>query len=358
MGFLRGLSSKVKLAVAVAAVVLVAIPVVLYLLTGPPGSVDGDLCRQGTFDDGESTVLERVSEYEPDQLSEYGSGPAADAALLADDLKGTRHVLMDMQSCTKPGLAGVPFSLTEVIDAPGHNSPGLPAAPADLETAWFDELRPEGLVTGWGLGATMHQGGAFWETDNGSDSPPDFAAEVQELLGTGLAHATNPDRTSLIDEGNYTEIVLDPEYHLGEEYTGRFIELGSSEVPMVKYTGAPVLGRDDEHTEDLVERHGGEWRIDAVGPTVHGWSVLAPLLRYGDFHEEFLVPVATAIIEFDVAVGGDWTVEGEEPLSFDLAGDDPSNAMSAVLEALSRNPSAAAAVHEATGDDRVADLLS
>ncbi|MCH7232324.1 hypothetical protein L0U85_15880 [Glycomyces sp. L485] len=356
MGTLQSLSGRAKLVIAAVAVVLIAAPAALYLLTRPPWPVDGDLCRQGTWVGAESKWLARLEEYEPDRLTEYDSGPAEEVSVLADDVRIANQDLFERQSCTYPGLALFAAMLMEVVDTPGHNGPDNPAAPADLETAYFDELGAEGLVTGWGLGATRYCGGTFWETDDGPDTPPPFAVEAQEMLGIGLAHVTNPDRETLIDEGNYTELILDPEYHLGEEYTSRFIELGSSQVPLVKYAGSPVLGRDDEHTEDLNNFHGGEWEIDTVGPTVYGWSVLAPLLRFGDFHEDFLTPVATAVIEFDIEHGGDWTVEGEDPLWFDLTLDEPTNAIDAVLEALSRNPAAAEAVFEATGDDRVAEL--
>lgn len=78
------------------------------------------------------------------------------------------------------------------------------------------------------------------------------------------------------------------------------------------------------------------------------------MLRFGHFHEDFLVPVATAIVEFDRAKGSDWTVDGEGPVSFDLFSEDSSNAMDAVFEALSRNSAAAEVVYAATGDERIA----
>lgn len=63
-------------------------------------------------------------------------------------------------------------------------------------------------------------------------------------------------------------------------------------------------------------------------------AVPAPLLRFGDFGESFLVPVATEIIGFDQERRGDWSVKGEEPVSLDMFDPHTHTGMSAVFGCL------------------------
>jgi hypothetical protein len=178
---------------------------------------------------------------------------------------------------------------------------------------------------------------------------------IQQLLSRGLAHATNPDRDAVLEAGVYPDFVADKDRYLGYYYIYTFTDLGGRSFELARYERLrwTVTSR---WTYLLNEP--GDWKVADTGPRVYGWSVLAPLLRFGEFHEEFLTPVATAIVEFDQEHNGDWSIEGEEQVSFDSFDDDSTNAMDAVLEALGRNPAAAEAVFNATGDQRVQDLLT
>ena len=220
---------------------------------------------------------------------------------------------------------------------PQFHSDAWYAAPIDVEVAWFEALGAEGLLTGWG------------ELARGAGDAR-AVDSIQRLLSSGLARATHPDRQLVLDAGIYPEFLIDDEVYLDAVYTDEFVELGGSEVDLAGYSDLRwVSGSQGQYLLSDTE----DWSLEERGPTVHGWSVLAPLLRFGHFHEDFLVPVATAIVEFDRARGGDWTVDGEGPVSFDLFSEDPSNAMDAVFEALSRNSAAAEVVYVATGDERI-----
>jgi hypothetical protein len=251
--------------------------------------------------------------------------------------------LFQMRACSidEEDLAYFPFGLQQIIYDPAFHSDAWPAPPIDIEVAWYAELGVEGLITGWSTTARL--------------APSDAVAEVQRLLSFGLAHTTNPDRRAILAAGVYPDLLVDRDRYLDDGYVAAFVDLGGQRIELARYRSLRwAWGRWGTYLFD----EPGDWELSDRGPRVHGWSVLAPLLRYGEFHERFLAPVATAIVEFDQDRQGEWGIEGEEPVSFDTMGGDPGNAMDAVLAALSRNRSAAEAVFEATGDPRVQRLLN
>jgi hypothetical protein len=256
--------------------------------------------------------------------------------------------LFQMQACSidEVDLSGVVSDrgifargLREVIYDPGFRGDRW-TAPIDIEVAWYAELGVEGLIGGWSTIARLDH---------------EDLGVIQQLLSRGLAHTTNPDRDAVLEAGVYPDFVADKDRYLGYHYVDAFADLGGQSFELARYESLrwAVTSRWTYLFDEP-----GDWKVADVGPRVYGWSVLAPLLRFGDFHEQFLTPVATAIIEFDQERNGDWVIEGEEPGSFDAFDDDPTGSMDAVLEALGRNPAAAEAVFEATGDQRVQDLLT
>ncbi|QSB05426.1 hypothetical protein [Natronoglycomyces albus] len=156
--------------------------------------------------------------------------------------------------------------------------------------------------------------------------------------------------------GLLVSVLTSPRYeeHLKVDFTGQWIELGSQVVQTRSYTAGIYW----YYYTDDPNRDPDTWEVVEEGPQVYGWSILAPLLRFGDFDESFLVPVATAAIEFDQELDGDWRIEGEEEISFDLFNDDTTSSIDAILEALSRNPEAAQAVYDNTADQRLTNLLN
>jgi hypothetical protein len=236
---------------------------------------------------------------------------------------------------------GTYYGLRQIIYDPEFRGGQWLGTPIDIEVAWYDELGVEGLIGGWSTIARLDRDGVV--------------GELQRLLSLGLTHVTNPDRDTVLDAGVYPDFLVDKDRYLADGYVDAFIDLGGQSVELARYE--PLGWGRDAFGGDYLLDDPDEWELVDTGPRVYGWSVLAPLLRFGEFHEQFLTPVATAIIEFDQQRNGDWRIEGEEAVSFDAFDGDPTNAMDAVLEALARNPTAAAAVFEATGDPRVQNLL-
>lgn len=355
---LRNLSTRAKAVAVIAALAVIAIPTAVYLLSGPSHPVEGVVCELKSNEEYRSVMDERLAPYEYDTLlAEFDNPSAVDAANHAEDIGNRSYItIFTMRSCTYTDrLHVIQRSLDKVVnELPNQSGIGYRAAPADLEAGWFEDLGVDGLLTGWAMVSLVGSEQAFWDTDLTAETASEDAEKIQALFSHGLANATNPDRETLIAENNYTPFNLNADFYLSEDYIDRFIELGGSEVTLAKYEGLRWIEGPGASASDIYRPDSGAWKPEAVGPTVHGWSVLAPLLRFGHFHEDFLVPVATAIVEFDRAKGGDWTVDGEGPVSFDLFSEDPSNAMNAVFEALSRNSAAAEVVYAATGDERIA----
>jgi hypothetical protein len=309
------------------------------ILSGSPAPEPNGLCEIATNDAYMARVDGLLADYE---------GIVADN----DDLRfdpatmATRYgftVLFQMQACSidESDLIGTtPNSLRYVIYDPEYDG-DEPAAPIDIEVTWYAELGVDGLIGGWSSIARLDR---VYGLRN-----------VQRLLSLGLAHVTNPDRDAVLEAGVYPDYLVDKDRYLAHHYTNAFADLGGQSVELARYEGlrwGPTFGGD------YLLDDPGDWELADTGPRVYGWSVLAPLLRFGDFHEQFLTPVATAIIQFDQQRNGDWRVDGEEPVSFDTFDDNPTSAMDAVLQALARNPAATEAVFEATGDQRVQALLS
>ncbi|HEY8474423.1 MAG TPA: hypothetical protein VIL37_17545 [Natronosporangium sp.] len=299
------------------------------------------LCRLETNDAYRAIARRTLGGY-------WAAGQAAgnDAvASVADVAAYGLAPLFQMRACSVNALdltTRLPDGLRSVIHDPEHHSGALPAAPIDIEVAWYAELGVDGLIAGWSTIARLDL-----QTEVG---------ELQRLLGLGLAHATNPDRGAVLAAGQYPDFLIDKDRYLGYSYTVDFIDFGESQVELARYARLSWAGSSE--SDQYLRDDPAAWRVEATGPRVYGWSVLAPLLRFGDFHEAFLTPVATAIIEFDRQRRGDWSIEGEQWVSFDAFEGSSTDAMPAVLEALRHNPAAAEAVLAATGDERVADLLS
>lgn len=196
-----------------------------------------------------------------------------------------------------------------------------------LTLDYFNLVGARGLLAGW---STVTQ---RTETPGGDD-PKEFQKHFQKSIGKALSVATDPDSST---EGSSKAFVSD------------LIDASDAEVEIRLYNIPPVVVTSGVRTDD--------WQLQSNGPTVYGWSILAPLLRFGDFHEDFLVQVATPLVMFDQKQGGDWTVKGEKTASFDMFAPNADDGMGAVLEALSRNKEAAKKVAKETGDERVKELL-
>lgn len=195
-------------------------------------------------------------------------------------------------------------------------------APGDTAPVFFEEqLTVAGLYSAWNT--VMRFDGKVAGKD-----PKDIQEGLQEDLGHALALSTDPTTTG----------------HLGDDYRDELLKLATAKLDSRTYASPRGQSYDPE------------WKLESQGPTVYGWSLLAPLLRYGDFDAEFLTPVAIAAVEFDHERDGDWSVPGEKAVAFDPGDPDAETGMSAVLAALSRNDEAAKSVAEATGDERVAKL--
>lgn len=197
---------------------------------------------------------------------------------------------------------------------------------------------PEGFAATWNS-AIRHDGDRD-DTSEGSLAVSEIDweelnTELQEELGLAIAELSRPWNDS-VRPGEFAEA---------------WTNLGGQTIQTRTYAWDPDIFATVPNDEY-------DWTVIAEGPQVYGWSIMAPLLRFGDFHEDFLTPVATAIVEFDQAHEGDWLIEGEDAISFDMFDDDPADAMDAVLEALARNPAAAQEVYSATGDERIGDLIS
>lgn len=222
---------------------------------------------------------------------------------------------------------------------------------ADQELAvYYDKvLTTEGLLAQWN-NAVRRDGDRtdYSQTmeDFGDKTKESWNSEnrdFQEALGNSLGFLSDPALQS------------DLESPLAESW----MEYGDEVIQTRTYNWASRWDEDEY----------GPWEVRVEGPFAYGWHILAPLLRFGDYHEDFLAPVATAIFEFDAEVDGDWTIdpgefsndgdsEGREPISFDAFNDDPTDAIEPVLEALSRNQEAAQQVYDATGDPRIEELLN
>lgn len=311
------------------------------------------LCRLASNDEYVARVDRILAYYR--HILEYHHPPEADdkwraAASAVEAGEYGFTPLFQLQACSVDEYdlsgaisdqGGMYYGLRQVIYDPEFHGDAWRAAPIDIEVAWYAELGLEGLIAGWSTIARLDH---------------ENVGDIQRLLSLGLAHATNPDRDAILGAGAYADFVADKDRHLGYEFTYAFTDLGGKTVQLARHKG--LLWASGPHTmaEYLLDDP-SEWELIDVGPRVYGWSVLAPLLRFGYFHEQFLVPVATAIVQFDRARDGDWRIEGEESVAFDAIDNYPTNAFDAVLEALRRNPGAAEAVFEATGDQRVEDLL-
>lgn len=357
----RNLSPWVKIIAIVVLLAAIAVPAAVYLWSGPQHPVEGAVCELKPDDEYRSVMNERLAPYQHDTLlAEFDDPAAVDAAGYAEDIGNRSYIPMfAIQSCMYADqLRAVNGALNAVVnELPNRNSTGHRAAPADLEAGWFEDLGVDGLLTGWAMVALIGNGQAFWDTGLSADMAAERAEEIQSLFSHGLANATNPDREALIAENNYTPFSLNPDFYLGEDYLERFIEFGDRETTLAKYEGISWIESPATPGSDIYRPDADAWKPEAVGPTIYGWTALAPLLRFGHFHEDFLTPVATAIIEFDQKHDGDWAGNGAEYHSLDLFGNGEPDAIDAVLEACARNQAAAAAVYAATGDERLMPFL-
>src|SRR5699024_2044445 len=96
----------------------------------------------------ESIVQQQLADYDHGALTSSGVEGAVDAATLAGNIEERSYIpLFQMRSCTVPSdLRSIHNGIQEVVDDPESNSAGLPAAPADLEAGWFEDLGADGLV--------------------------------------------------------------------------------------------------------------------------------------------------------------------------------------------------------------------
>jgi hypothetical protein len=321
------------------------ITVALLLLRSPAQAPNGlcEIAANGTYADLVDGIL---ADYDAS-----AADPQFDASLQVGNAAEYGFTpLFQMQACSvgESDLSGIVsdqggiyFGLRQIVYDPEFHGEWWWGTPIDIEAAWYAELGVKGLIGGWPTIARLDR--------------DDVVGEIQRLLSLGLAHATNPDRDAVLEAGVYPDYLIDKDRYLGYDYMHAFIDFGGQRLELARYE--PLRWASSRRGTYLFDEP-GDWKVADVGPRVYGWSVLAPLLRFGDFHEEFLTPVATAIIEFDQERNGNWLIEGEEPVSFDAFDDDPTSAMDAVLAALARNPDAAEAVFAATDDQRVQDLLT
>lgn len=198
--------------------------------------------------------------------------------------------------------------------------------PELLPTVLEDVLEPAGLYATWGVSS------AVMSDPDQIDFFYDIRGRVnyQEELSLALAEATRSDRV----------VHTSPEYVEGLRYWG------SRPLRLDRYWDAFGDGIWYPH-----------WVKVFDGPVVYGWSVLAPLLRFGDFDPDVLTVLAVDIIEFDREHDGDWAMPGQRIPVLDYADPDAVNGMSAVLAALENNPVAAGQVADRTGDPRILALL-
>jgi hypothetical protein len=324
---------------ALGAILLIGGGIAYALVGRSPAQEPNGLCEVAT-NDAYAELVDRI-------LRDYdaaASAPGNDAeANVGDAGEYGFTPLFQMRACSvnESEVPEIHDGLHYIIYDPEFHSDAWWAAPIDVEVAWYAELGGEGLIAGWSTIAWL--------------SRDEEVGDIQRLLSLGLAHATNPDREAVLQAGVYPDFIIDKDRYLGFDYLYAFTNLGSQRLELSRYE--PLRWANSRRGVYLLDEP-GDWEVADVGPRVYGWSVLAPLLRFGDFHEQFLTPVATAIVQFDQERNGDWRVEGEDTVSFDAFADDPTNAMDAVLAALARNPAATEAVFEATGDQRVQALLS
>jgi hypothetical protein len=160
-------------------------------------------------------------------------------------------------------------------------------------TNLMNDLGAEGLYTGLADIAAI-------------DSPYSDAAiqSAWENLGIALATATHPGQ--------------DP--HLDEAWTEAFMEQGMAVM------------HDPEAPQGMQD--------------IRGYQLVAPLLSYGDYRPEFLVPVADEMLALDSRDLW-YDVDDAHGLSLAGHGDNPVNYM---LDAMDRNPEAA--LEFFTGEDR------
>lgn len=191
-----------------------------------------------------------------------------------------------------------------------------------LQAFYVDYLANDGLLSGWSSLCLQV-----------TERTEDDLADLQQKLGEGLAVATQPGFQRVNDNWDALR------------------KLGNQKIQLRTYA-QPKGVEAWEYTK--------KFEADENGPVVFGWSVLAPLLRFGEFREDFLVPMAASILTFDEKHPRGWTVPGEKWVSFDAKATDPEveDAVEPVLAALDRNVKAAQKVLEVTGDERVAELLS
>ena len=196
--------------------------------------------------------------------------------------------------------------------------PKLTGHPDILPDFFETDLQGTGLYAAWSNLARAV------DVANDSDFSAIDAKVLQELLGHALADITDPGRVRVVSPGFVSEL-----HHLGAEKI----------QPKRLYPADGANG----------------W----VGPVEYGWTIFTPLLRFGDFHESFLVPLAVEILRFDQANGGNWAVPGQPShLSYDLYAPDATTGMPALLEALSRNRTALEQVSAQVPDPRLDALLA
>lgn len=329
---------RIVVAVATLVGVLVAGGTAAALvLSRSQGQPPNSLCKIASNADYAIRVDGILSEYD----AAMRANPRFDAGVQVGDVAEYGFTpLFQMQACSidESDVPHIHDGLQQVVYDPGIHGQAWWGTPIDIEAAWYAELGAEGLIGGWSTIARLDHDGV---------------REIQRLLSLGLAHVTNPDRDAVLEAGVYPDFLIDKGRYLGFYFRYALNHLGGQSVELARYK---PMRWTSSHRDTYLFDHPDDWELVDTGPRVYGWSVLAPLLRFGDFHEQFLTPVATAIIEFDQQRNGDWTIEGEQPVSFDAFNDDPTSAMDPVLEALNRNPAAASAVYEATGDQRVQAL--
>lgn len=204
----------------------------------------------------------------------------------------------------------------QTISTPQEPDPAYAAYPRLLPEFFEIDLKPTGLYAAWAnAGRPDEKLTGAW---------PEDTRALQMLIGHALAEVTDPSRAGVVSP------VFVAELH----------RLGTEQIRPKR-----LLSADGENG----------W----IGSAEYGWTILTPLLRFGDFDASFLAPLAVDIIRFDQAHGGDWAVPGEPAhLSYDPFAPDATTGMPALLEALSRNRTALEQTSAQVPDPRLDALLA
>lgn len=173
---------------------------------------------------------------------------------------------------------------------------------------FMDDLGPDGLLERYG-------GLAIRALDEGDDEYTAQMRQLQANLGVTLATATDPDNQP----------------HVSEEWVGELMRLGTESI-----------ANDD---------------FRSLYP--QGYEILAPLLEHGEYHEDFIVPVAEHFVRitdhaWDSSVHDVWTNSMTVSSQFDFYQDSDDresyHPLNSALIALDQNPAAATAFFNGSQD--------